>query len=446
MISCLMPCAATEVELFPFAKDVVRPDAKIKKVALFHLDEELLSASDDGYTNVRLFDADGKEHPLLIRTARTKKAVVVERKVAAEAKGFQKLRNNSIEMIYKLKKVDSGKAPSPSRLLFKSMLRDYEKQVSVWGSKDQQSWDLLAENQPIFDYSRFIDMRNSSVSIKSGTYTHYKILISNITEKQQSPLVSFARETRNGALASEVEKISFRRKDFRIDALEFFETQKSIVRSKVLAREYPVKGWNVEDDADEKTTVLTFETGRAPITALTLTVDSANFSRQVKVERSNDRNVGDKEWRYVASAGISKIDVGTFKQDVTKITLGRAVRCEKMRVTISNRDSPALEISGVKADGEMHEALFFTEEAGKFTVMYGAAGMSAPAYDIAEVLAKVEGADASLFTLAAQKDNSRYDEGRRPQFKARSLLVLAVVLMVIGLGWIILKTVKNLDV
>jgi len=432
---------AADIRVFPFSKEVQQPDGEVRNVAAFRLDEEIFAASDDGYANVRLFDAEGNEKPFLVRTAKTKKTETVEHAVLVETAGFQKLPDNSVEVIYSLKK-EAG--AGPSAIVFVTTLKNYEKQVTVWGSNDKDSWELLAEKSPIFDYTRFIDVRNARVAIKAGSYAYYKVLVSNITENQQSPFVGIARETRDGALASEIENSSFRREDFRMDRVDFIECKEMVVRSKALMRAYPVNSLSVTNDVKEKTTTVTFDTGRVPVTALKIVCGSSNFSRAMRFERSAE-GAGDDEWQRVMSSNISSIDAGGFKQNGTEIQLGCVVRSGRCRIVIENRDSPPLNITGVEVQGEIHEALFFPEAAAVFSVMYGAEGLAAPVYDIAEVLAKVEGADVTLFSLGQQRDNPQYDVLERQPIKGRALLIVAILLMVLVLGWIISRAVKRLD-
>lgn len=435
---------ATETSLFPLVKDVTLPAGASKKVASFNLDEEIFASTDDGYSNLRLFDNKDNEKPFLVRTAKTTKTETSEHRIDMEAVGFQKLPDNRIELIYSKNEKQRGRLPFV--IAFVSALKNYEKQVSVWGSNDRNTWEPVAENQPIFDYSRFVEVRNSRVFVKSGDYSYYKILVANITENQQSPFVSIARETKDGKLAGEIENSSFRREDFRIDRVDFFERKESVVRSKVLSRQYPVKNLCVTNNIKEKTTIVTFETGRVPLTALKLATVCANFSRNIKVECIEEKNAGGEGWRQLASAGISRVDVGRFKQENLRVDIGGATRSAKFRLIIDNQDSTPLEISGVDVEGEIHEVLFFPDKSTAFHVMYGANRLDVPSYDVAEVLARVEGADADACSVGAQKNNPGFRKSSGTMIEGRRLLVIAVLIMVACLVWIISRTIKSVKI
>lgn len=438
-----MAPGATDTRLFPFTKDVTLPTGAAKKVAVFSLDEEIFASTDDRYSNMRLFDDKDNEKPFLVRTARTTKTETTEHMVEMETVGFQKLPDNRVEMIYSKREKDRKRLPSV--IVFVSALKNYEKQVTIWGSNDRDSWQILVENQPIFDYSKFIALRNCRIEINAGNFTYYKINVSNITENQQSPLVSIARETRNGSLISEVEKSSFRREDFRIDRVDFFEKKETAVRDQTLKRLYSVSALNVTNNVKEKTTVITFETCRTPIMALKILTGSSNFSRSIKIECPEDRAGADGASRYIVSSSISRIDVGGFKQENTQVALGSVIRNKRYRITISNQDSPPLDISGIEAEGEICEAVFFPEQSVVLRTMYGAKSVDIPSYDIAQVLAKVESADADVCSVTMQKTNPAYVQIARRYIEGRKLLLVAVLLVVVGLVWVIARASRSVD-
>jgi len=436
--------AATDARIFPYQKEVRMPPEAFKKVAIFRLDEEIFAATVPGYSNMRVFDEKGNERPFVVRTAETVKAETVESSFVLETVGFEKLADNRIELVYKVKENDVDR--QFVALVFNTSLKNYEKQVSVSGSNDCSSWEVLALNQPIFDYSKYIDLRNCRVAIKQGKYSYYRITVSNITETQQSPLIGVVREKRNGSVVSESERSSFSREDFRIDRIDFVERKETLVKNRILKRAYPVTGVCVSDNAKEKTTIITFEAGWVPLTGLKIVTSSSNFSRSVMVEAPEKDETGREVWNCLASSAISRIDTGGFKQENVNIGLNRSCRYGRYRITISNQDSLSLNVSGVEAEGEIHEAVFFPEQSKFFRVVYGAASLDAPRYDISEVLARVDGADADVWQTGSQKGNSDYNPsaGRRI-IEGRRLLVVAVLLMICALVWIIYRTMKSVD-
>jgi hypothetical protein len=359
---------------------------------------------------------------------------------------FERLTNNCIEIVVSAHEAGH----SINAVILHTGLRNFEKQVTVSGSEDRQAWTVLAEARPIFDYSRFIDLRHDRVDIVPGRYAFYKLDISNIVESPQSPLVQIVRETQDGALAREVEKTSFTREDFRIESMDFIETLESVLESDRVTRPCNLENLAVTNDSKTRTTIVTFDTPSVPLIELTLTTPSVNFSRKLTVEGCNDKTerhdtgAVPPAWQPIVSSTLTRIDIGKFQQNSTAIGLGGVRRFRHYRLTVHNLDSPPLNIAGVEAKGEVHEALFFRESSAAYRVFYGARDMAPPRYDIAAVLEKTEGPDADVFVAGKQEDNASYKPGRTPAFTGKRLLLPVVMLMVITLVWLIAKTVKRI--
>jgi hypothetical protein len=439
--------AADPMGPYPFFKAIAAPESPAKKIAAFALDEEILAATDNSYANLRVFDDKGTEIPSLVRCKTLKKTVVRERSVPMNTAAFNKLADNRIEIVVSAK--EGGH--TLSAVVFHTGLRNFEKQVTVSGSQDQQSWTILAEAKPVFDYSKFIDLRNSRVEFTAGQYSFYKIEISNITESHQSPLVQIVKETKDGALASEVEKTSFTKEDFRIEKMEFLEKLESILESDRVMRPYAVQNLVITNLAKAKTTVVTFDTPSVPLTELQILTPQVNFSRSLSLEGRNDemerRETGTvtPAWQPIASSTISRIDIGKFQQTSTSLSLGSAKRFRHYRLTIYNLDSPPLDIAGMEAKGEVHEALFFCEPSRTYRTFYGAKDQPMPRYDIAAVLTRTEGADTDTFSAGRQEPNPSYKPDDRISFSGKKMLVPSVILMVVTLVWLIARTIKRVD-
>ncbi len=439
--------SAADVTLFPFAKDLTQPEpgdsaaGVPKKVGLFVLDEEIFAATDGSYANLRIVDAENKEVPVLVRCRRQNKRAVRDRAVAVETTGMEKMPDNRIRVTVGRKDADRA----PDAVVFVTNCRNYEKQVSVYGSRDRESWELLAEDRPIFDYTRFMDVRNSRVDFKPGAFAWYRLEISNITESRRSPLVSIVRETQSGSLSRELEKTGLVQEDFRIEKLEFLQKEETVVESERVTRPYVARNMGVASDPKTKKTTVSFEASSAPLTALAVKTGSCNFSRAVEVEATNG---GDEKaaWQKVASSTISRIDAGKFQQSLTTVNLNQVCRFERYRIVINNMDCQPLDISGVDAEGEVHEALFFCDAGKKYRALYGAKGMEAPKYDIAAVLGGIGEVDTGIYAAGPQKANSLYAAaGRKGCHGTRQLLAVAVLAAVAALVWLIARTTRRVE-
>lgn len=443
LLVCALYCGpvsgSTDIAHFLLMKELKAPEAGKRKIASLALDEEILAATDDTYSNVRIFDERGVEIPFLVRCKRETKPIVSEHSIPMKTIAFEPLSDNRIEIV--LEKEEKKADRLPSLIVFSTRYKNYEKQVTVYAGHNRASWEPVAENSPIFDYSKYIDVRNNRVEIKPGPYPYYKIEISNISESEQSPLTKIVRETRGGDVFREVEKTSFKKEDFRIEEIQFFERKQSIARTDEVTRLYSVTNVMVVNNPKKQETIVTFDTFRTPVRSLTILTKAPNFSRSLRVEGSNDS----KEWHAVTSGTISRISAGEFKQERTAITFGRPSRYKRYRMIIMNFDSPPLDVSGVEAKGETHEALFFCDQSRKYRILYGAEEANSPSYDIAAVLREAEATDTDIYSLGKQKANPSYSPAAGFRLNGRKLLVPVVLLMVGALVWLIAGSVKRLD-
>jgi hypothetical protein len=433
--------AAARPDYFPFFKSLEAPEDAVRQVGAFALDEAVLAATDDVYANLRVFGKDDREVPFLVRAQTTTKEVRHERRVPTGDADLKIRPDNRVQIHLTFSPKADGTVP-PTVVVFTTRERNYEKQVSVEGSRDQARWEVLAEGALIFDYSRYMDVRNNRVEIKSGNYRHYRITISNISESRESPLTQILRERYAGTLAKEVETKSFRREDFRIEKVELVGSKTAVVRDERVTRLYTVHDLTVEDREKTHDTVITFRTSRVPLGAITVLAENANFHRTVVLEASDADEEDD--WAYLGSSSISRVNVGSVHQDRTRINLPRLSRHRRYRLFVQNQDSPPLNRVSVEIEGEVPEAVFFSEAPGPYRAYYGGEARR-PRYDIGAVLQKAGAESVDIFVPGAQEDNPGYSPDERFRLEGRRLLIPAILLVVAVLVWLIARVTRTLE-
>ena len=425
----------------PYSK-ALRPEKSSDRGAgVFELDEAVFDAASAGYANLRVVDEENREASLLVRPRTRVKKVVRLQILRTKNVDLARRDDNSASLVVEVEGGAPG--PAPHALVVLSAQRNFEKKVSVFGSNDRETWELLAADQAVFDYSKNVDLKNTRVDFPPASYLYYRVDISTLSESEVTPLTTLARETRAGVEFSEKEHMSFRRKDFRIDGVVLEQNIERTTSDGRFPRAYELREVEVEQKVLE--TQVSFETGRAPLTGLVLTTDSRNFSRRVKVE-GYDETPGASGWRNVAAGTISSIRLGSLVRDSLDINFGRALRYPRYRLTIVNEDNPSLLSVGVTARGEVHEGVFLCEPRRAYRLLYGAKAMKAPSYDTAAVLGGTLRADMDVYSLGRQEDNPDYSSSLLARAGAgRILLGIAVVLMVVLLIWLIARAVRHVD-
>jgi len=388
--------------------------------------------------DLRLFTSNVVEIPVLIRPKTLRREVVTRSEVRTEQVDFTLTEDNKIVVTLRKKKAEDV----PVIFGIESTDRNFEKQVSIKGSLDDQAWETLVEGEPVFDYSRYMDVRKTEIRVPPGAYTFYNIEVSDISESQRSPLKHIITDSRGGDIVSEREKTSFRRADFHIDHIRVHGEKKSLSHADKVLSEYTVRDLKVRHDLDKKSTLVTFSTARVPLTKVILVTDAKNFSRSCRLEA---RHAEDDTWQYVAAGKLSRVRAGRFSKESLDLRLPSAPRHRFYRLTIRNQDSPALDIEGIEIRGEVHEALFFAKPNVEVRLCYGADNMRAPIYDIVEVLQQVDAAHTSQYGLGPEIENPTSAEAEAPLVSGKVVLACIVFVMVIVLIYLIARAARHID-
>ncbi len=434
-----LPLSAITPGTFKSFKTLQPPSGSSSGIGSFTLDSEVFDMLDAPKANLRLFDASGLETPFLVRLKIPLRTIESFRPFApAKIDTFKALENNRIEMVV----TRNPDQPQPASLQFESKVQNFEKLVTVYGSRDHQIWTVLATHEPIYDYSRFIDVRRDRVPLTAGDYLWYRIEVSNITENKDSPLVEIIRQTRGGQIAKETEATSFRREPFRMERIIFVERITSLVADDPETHERELARWTASQDQPKQQTILTFPSPCEPLVALVLKTDEVNFSRAITLE---GRATEQDDWQTVANGRITCIRAGLIKQDNLTIHLPREYRGRFFRLSIQNQDNPPLLFTNLRARYNTYEALFFPKPEANYRVCFGGIGIPTPRYDIASVLAEIPAGAGTAWSLGASQLNPDFKKQTSTPISGKALLTIALILMIGILIPIIIKLSRKIS-
>jgi len=427
---------------FPWLKELEAPGQRSGELSAVSLDEEVFAGTDDAFSNLRLFDAGGSEIPFL-RTAATRTRTV-ERTVEIPVRilDFKILENNRSEVT--VERTDEKRELPVAELVIRSPLRNFEKDVTVSGSDDMNSWEEIAAGQAVFDYSRFLDLRNENVRLAPGRSKYLRISVSNLSEEKRAPLRRIVRETQAGAALRESETTTINTEDFRVDRIVALARTADETVTGPETRSYGVSAFEVGTDPEKKETVVRFDVNRVPVTGVKLVIRGSQFSRAARLECSDDPR-GREGWQALGRGRLVRIDLARTHVDSVSFSLP-GVRCRHVRVTISNGDSPPLEVSGVEVTGEAQELLFFSRDGAKYMIAYGGNSGPMPQYDIAGVLGAPPYRPGSRYVAGNGKANPEFKEPRRHGTGGgRFLMMAGVAAMVACLVWAIASAARGIE-
>ncbi|HEY2251028.1 MAG TPA: hypothetical protein VGH74_08200, partial [Planctomycetaceae bacterium] len=203
---------------FQFAQDVKAPPRQQEELLSIVLDTDVFAATQDSLADVRLIDGQGKPIPYLLRKVQTTRARAARTAWPAVQLTAKPLDNGGLEITVTFDEDD--KRPHPNGLSIISPLRNFEQRVRVYTSADGQEWEPAGEEAVIFDYSRYIDVRNNDVPFRETSRRHFRIVIDDVTAEQQSELMALTRRLRGADETERTESVTVDRRPFRIDRID----------------------------------------------------------------------------------------------------------------------------------------------------------------------------------------------------------------------------------
>lgn len=430
-------------ESFLFRKEVAPATKAEESLLSVALDSEVYAATQDGLADLRLLNADGTIVPFLVRKSQDVKSQSVHRSTWTASKPtLRPLDDGGLEITVSLDKDD----PEPQGLRLISPLKNFEQQVRIQTSADGTTWEPAGQEAVIFDYSRYMDVRNDQVAFPETTRKHVRVIIDDVTAEQQSELMQLTRHLRGNKETDRVESVTIDRRPFRIDRIEFWREvpQEGTTDRK---QTYPVAGFSSKDDAKTHLTIVTIDTHREPLTQMIVESSSRNFSRHCVVEIPEQQGV-QTTWRQIGSATLTRMDFKTLQREALAIEFPET-RNGKYRLVIDNRDSEPLSITGIKAEGNVYELDFLSATDKSHRLMYGNAQAKAPQYDTAAIDALLTANQhPEVVTLGSeQKVTGAVPSGIQWSSALNDPRVLTGIigLLVLVLGWGLYGAVKRMD-
>jgi len=334
----------------------------------------------------------------------------------------------------------------PTKIEVRTPLKNFEQRVRVIGiGKDNER---LLVDDVIFDYSQYMDVRRTIVTIPETSFRKFRLVIENPTSEQKSQLIQLTRELRGDEENSRLEHFVIERRPFRIDELWLIANEEKQAPTRLLVREWYIEVTQTSEDEMTGQTLIEFESDRQPLSEVTLRTSDRNFSRQIRLEFLAVRS-GKVEWRQIQEGRIFDFQFGDY--DSTNLTLKFPESQQgAYRLVIENRDSTPLLIEDLKAAGPCHQIVFLAEESEKYELHYGSQGQSSPDYDTAAIeMMLAEGVVPEVAELGPEIELSvapldRYWNTK--QIINNPLLLFPLIgILVVFLGWSLYRASKKLN-
>ena len=363
------------------------------------LDGEVFATSTTDLRDLRVVDIDSKEVPYLLVTKRDT--------VESSALAPQILNRGSVAGESTSFVADFGKATLHNQITLNidNELKNYRKKVQIYGSVDMGKWQLLADNQIIYDYSRDFPVRNTTVSYPESTYRY---LLVKIIDTESAPVKVLGASARRDVYASG-SRLSYQPK------LEQSEVGKS---TEIIA------DFGQQGILNDRASIVT---------------DSTNFERSVTVYASSDKNT----WSYVGGDVIYRYKTRELSGNKTDIVYSES-NARYLKLVVHNQDNQPLHITDATFSGYTRAIAFLAEPQGSYRLFYGNVKAMFSSYDLAQIYRNFKADEFVSGSLGVEKVNHEYVPPVVP-LTERKPWILGVMLGIVAvlLGLVIFRVVKK---
>lgn len=387
----------TEETRFRVMREISVPATTREELIAVPLDSEVFREAEASLADLRIEGPPGIWNAFVLRTRRTANERHVGWTDTAEEVRLKPLERSEgeasgteergIEVRFQASR---NRPEAPTEIHLVTPLTNFEQRVRVL---DDLSGEVLREGV-IFDYSRFMDVRETSIPLPAGDHRRFRVVIDAPTSEQASQLRELTRRLipndqnkkgQDGGAEDVVERRMVLDRPFRIDRVELRGTRIESQGEHDIEIEYPVRGLQTSENAESRETIVELTTDRTPTSRLELAVEGRNFSRAATAESGVERD-GTVLWQTIGSTTLVHLDFQGHRRENRGISVTPGVY-PRLRIRVENRDSPPLRVTGVTLRGPSREIVFIGEPGISYRLHYGARQAAAPQYDVAAIQA-----------------------------------------------------------
>jgi hypothetical protein len=426
---------ATDNSIFEYRKVASRTITTPADISVIQFDEQFFAKTDNLYRDLRITASDGIEIPFVTKQLTFSKNITDWRQRSCKIIALKKTDNTVTLEVEQLVKLNNPVA-AISMLKIITSNRNFEKNITIEGSNDRKKWQIIAQNQPFFDYSSIVNLDRNKILFPATKCKYFKVVINNYREESESPLYQITREKRQGKDYSTVKKMLNRNEGIKISAIELYKKRVRMVNEKPAKKDYAITITSIEQR--EKVTEINIATQRQPLTGFKLTSSSKNFSRRITIAYQTDKG----KWRNFTSGIFEQITVKGFQSNQLTIRFPES-RHTTYKITIDNLDNKPLAELGVTATGNIYQALMLGAPQEKIYLLYGGQ-VTMPHYDINAALSRIADPVQTIYKLSPEEPNPDYQAGPR-KINYKLIFICLISLTALILAVILVKNFGKLD-
>ncbi|MGR9087763.1 MAG: hypothetical protein ACU841_11905 [Gammaproteobacteria bacterium] len=426
---------------YRFSRPIVWQDSERQELLAVALDSRIYAATRDGFPDLRLIDDEELETPYLLEKA-VETQTETRRLSCDSTLNSLKKKGKSIEIYLTLDK----DVPAAEGLTVVTPLINFQHRLQIFGSNDGKHWSQLVKDAEIFDYTSHMKISHRDIALPDNHARQFKVVVEEAAQIREGELLELKRTFRKQAEIEHDESVKLQRIPLKIDRIEFWRTETDVLPKTAIRFDYPVAGFEVTEDAESQTTAIEVVTAREPLTGFRLQSSTSNFNRTAVVQIQEKHGI-DTSIKVIGRAALESLRFRDIDRVRNEIGFSEHRR-SNYRIVISNQDNPPLAITSVTGIGNGYHLLFLPQKGKSYHLRYGSDKASRPSYDtgpIRELLRR--GYQGALVKLGEEMT----EDAMPPYFdlaellNSRVFLGMAAVIMVIALGWSLVRVGKRID-
>lgn len=294
-----------------------------------------------------------------------------------------------------------------NQLNLKFNQQNFDWQLKLEGSQDQQEWFTVIDNYRILSIkNELTDFQFAKLTFPNSKYRFFRLFIDS-KEKPDLTIASIVQH--------EITKGSFKK--------------------------YPIRISNTKENKQTGETEIDIELQLAvPISYIKIDVDdSFDYYRPITIQYLADSIKTEQGWKYIYHTLTSGV-LNSLEENEFKIS-SRTV--QKLKILIHNKNNQPLALGQITIKGYVHELVTRFTEPATYFLTYGNENVGNPHYDIDRFTDKIP---ETLLALELGEELTIEKVGASsasPLFKNKIWLWIVMTIMISLLGWFSIRMIRK---
>lgn len=435
---------AQDAPQYRFQREIETPEMKQDELIAVQLDSAVYSNTQDSLNDLHIEDADGITVSFIVRRKRKTETYDSEKTWRADDVSLNPIEETGLEIRFELDDDD----PTPDGLRIITPLKNFEQRVNVFAIDTAGKEVPLAEDEVIFDYSQFMDVRSVEIKLTGTDSRKFRINIDSLTSRQQTHLTELTRQLSSDEEVSQRLRTAIIDRPFRIDRIELWAKYEES-RIKVIDDfSYELRAVETSIENETNATIIDIESKSQPLTHFKIKTPAVNFQRYAilhelitQQNRINPVQIG--------TASLIHIDFRDIQKKQLEIRFPES-RNGKYQLIIDNGDNLPLPIEDVVAAGFIDEVVFLASKNKAYVLQYGNPNIESPDLDTAAIQTLIDNEIEPIAVTLADEETT-IAEVLDPSTTLKDalnnpyLIGFSVLTMIVVLIWLLYSAAKKVD-